>query len=259
MKFSLFTIAIVSALACGCGKTTSSSVLGDATHPTLVNVYTVAEETTQRRVQATGSLFPFEESVVSAQVEGRISQVLADVGDNVREGQTLIALDPQELQFEVDRQRGIVRQVRAQLGIGPNDTPRSDPQTLASVQRAEADRFEADQKYKRAREMFEGKLISQQQLDEAASRAQSTKATYDVALQEVDRLKALLVSSEASERLAEKKIARRLHPRAVSRRDQDPRSAPWRICARAKPGDGPGSHRPLASAPGGSGALGWLG
>jgi RND family efflux transporter MFP subunit len=54
--------------------------------------------------------------------------------------------------------------------------------------------------------MFAGKLISQQQLDEAASRFQSTKATYNVALQEVDRLKALLISSEASENLAEKKL-----------------------------------------------------
>jgi len=211
---------------CACSKSTPSSVLGDASHPTPVNVYTVAEETSQRRVQATGSLFPFEESVVSAQVEGRIAQVLADIGDSVKEGQALVVLDPQELQFEVDRQRGIVRQVRAQLGIGPGDPPPADPKTLPSVQRAEADRFEADQKYNRAREMFEGKLISQQQLDEAASRYQSTKATYDVALQEVDRLKALLVSSEASEKLAEKKLGdatvRAPFPGAVKTRDVHP-------------------------------------
>ncbi|HEY5069740.1 MAG TPA: efflux RND transporter periplasmic adaptor subunit [Candidatus Acidoferrum sp.] len=209
-----------------CSKSTSSSVLGDASNPTPVNVYTVAEETAQRHVQATGSLFPFEESVVSAQVEGRISEVLADIGDSVKEGQALVILDPQELQFEVDRQRGIVRQVRAQLGIGPGDPPPADPKTLPSVQRAEADRFEADHKYNRAREMFEGKLISQQQLDEAASRYQSTKATYDVALQEVDRLKALLVSSEASEKLAEKKLGdatiRAPFPGAVKTRDVHP-------------------------------------
>jgi RND family efflux transporter MFP subunit len=209
-----------------CSKSTPSSVLGDASHPTPVNVYTVAEETAQRRVQATGSLFPFEESVVSAQVEGRISQVLADIGDSVQESQALVVLDPQELQFEVDRQRGIVRQVRAQLGIGPGDPPPSDPKALPSVQRAEADRFEADQKYNRAREMFQGKLISQQQLDEAASRYQSTKATYAVALQDVDRLKALLVSSEASEKLAEKKLGdatiRAPFPGAVKTRDVHP-------------------------------------
>jgi RND family efflux transporter MFP subunit len=210
----------------GCNKTAPSTVLGDASHPALVHVYTVAEETALRRVQATGSLFPFEESIISAQVEGRISQVLADVGDTVQEGQPLVTLDPQELQFEVDRQRGLVTQVRAQLGIGPDDPPPSDPKKLPSVQRAEADRFEADQKYSRAREMYEGKLISQQQLDEAASRFQSTRATYEVALQEVDRLKALLVSSEATERLAEKKLKdatiRAPFPGAVKTRDVHP-------------------------------------
>lgn len=224
-KSGLLIALAAASMFLGCGKSTPS-VLGDAAHPALVHVYTVAEETAQRRVQASGSLFPFEESIISAQVEGRISQVLADVGDNVKENQPLIVLDPQELQFEVDRQRGIVRQVRAQLGINPGDPPPSDPKTLASVQRAEADRFEADQKYGRAREMFEDKLISQQQLDEAASRFQSTKATYDVALQEVDRLKALLVSSEASEKLAEKKlndaIIRAPFPGSVKTREVHP-------------------------------------
>lgn len=222
---SISALAGAVLLLSGCGKSTPS-VLGDAAHPALVHVYTVAEETAQRRVQASGSLFPFEESIISAQVEGRISEVLADVGDNVKENQPLIVLDPQELQFEVDRQRGIVRQVRAQLGINPGDPPPSDPKTLPSVQRAEADRFEADQKYGRAREMFQDKLISQQQLDEAASRFQSTKATYDVALQEIDRLKALLVSSEASEKLAEKKlndaIIRAPFPGSVKTRDVHP-------------------------------------
>jgi RND family efflux transporter MFP subunit len=166
----------------------------------------VAEETARRRIQAVGSLFALEESALSSQVDGRVADVLADVGDTVKEGQALITLDPQELQFEVERQRGLVTQVRAQLGIGPNDPPPTDPKRIASVQRAEADLFDADHKYARAQQMNKDNLISQQQLDEAASRFQSTKATYNVALQEVDRLKALLISSEASEKLAQKKL-----------------------------------------------------
>ena len=173
-----------------------------------------------------GSLYAFEESTLSSQVEGRVAEVLADVGDNVKAGQALITLDPQELQFEVDRQRGLVTQVRAQLGIGPNDPPPSDPKKIASVQRAEADLFDADHKYGRAQQMYKDNLISQQQLDEAASRFQSTKATYTVALQEVDRLKALLISSEASEKLAEKKLAdaaiRAPFPGAIKTRNVHP-------------------------------------
>jgi len=203
-------LAVLAGLAAmletGCSKSQSSSVLGDAAHPTPVHFYTVAEETARRRIQAVGSLFALEESALSSQVDGRVADVLADVGDTVKEGQALIRLDPQELQFEVERQRGLVTQVRAQLGIGPNDPPPTDPKKIASVQRAEADLFDADHKYARAQQMYKDNLISQQQLDEAASRFQSTKATYNVALQEVDRLKALLISSEASEKLAQKKL-----------------------------------------------------
>jgi RND family efflux transporter MFP subunit len=207
VKFLAPSLALLMLFPAGCSKTQSASVLGDAAHPTPVHFYTVAEETARRRIQAVGSLFPFEESILSSQVEGRVAEVLADVGDNVKEGQALITIDPQELQFEVDRQRGLVTQVRAQLGIGPNDPPPTDPKKIASVQRAEADLFDADHKYSRAQQMYKDKLISQQQLDEAASRFQSTRATYTVALQEVDRLKALLVSSEATEKLSEKKLA----------------------------------------------------
>ena len=212
--------------ASGCSKAQPASVLGDAAHPAPVHFYTVAEETARRRIQAVGSLYALEESTLSSEVEGRVDEVLADIGDNVREGQALVRIDPQELQFEVERQRGIVTQVRAQLGIGPNDPPPTDPKKIASVQRAEADLFDADQKYTRAQEMFRDKLISQQQLDEAASRYQSTKATYTVSLQEVDRLKALLMSSEASERLAEKKLndstIRAPYPGAIKTRDVHP-------------------------------------
>ncbi len=199
-------LVFIAALAAGCSKSQPSSVLGDASHPTPIHSYAVAEETARRRIQAVGSLYALEESTLSSEVEGHVAEVLSDVGDNVKEGQALVRLDPKELQFEVERQRGIVTQVRAQLGIGPNDPPPSDPKKIATVQRAEADLFDADHKNSRAQEMFRDKLISQQQLDEAASRYQSTKAAYTVALQEVDRLKALLASSEASEKLAEKKL-----------------------------------------------------
>jgi len=199
-------IALLSVLfSCGCANSTNRAAASNS-KPLPVRIYIVTEESTHRRAQAVGSLFPLEESTLSAEVEGIVSKVLVDVGDTVSEGQPLILLDQRELQFELDRQRAAVRAVRAQLGAGPNEPPSRDPQKVASVQRAQADLFDADGKYRRAKELFKDNLISQQQLDEAASRYQSTKASYDLALQEVDRLRALLISSEASEKLAEKKL-----------------------------------------------------
>jgi RND family efflux transporter MFP subunit len=194
-------------ITCGCANFRTNSAAASLAKAVPAHIYTVTEETTRRRVQAVGSLYPLEESTLSAEVEGRVSEVLADVGDTVREGQPLILLDQRELQFEVERQQGAVRQVRAQLGLGPKDPPPRDPHGLPSVQKADADRFDAERKYERAQALFKDKLISQQQFDEAVSRFQSTQASYDLALQEVERLKAVLVSGEASEHLAEKKLA----------------------------------------------------
>jgi RND family efflux transporter MFP subunit len=201
----LLTASCTLALAPACSNTQANSGAGSQ-RATPARVYTVSEETTRRRVQAVGSLYALEESTISAEVEAPVAEVLADVGDTVREGQALIVLDRQELQFEVERQRGIVRQVRAQLGIGPDDPLPSDPRQLATVQRAEADLFDAERKNTRAQQMLKDNLISQQQADEAESRFKSAKAAYNLAVQEVDRLKAQLITSEASKALAEKKL-----------------------------------------------------
>jgi RND family efflux transporter MFP subunit len=198
--------AAVTVFANGCSNSQANSAKAAFSKPVSVHVYSVVEETTHRRIQAVGSLFALEESTLSAQVEGRVDKVLVDVGDVVGDGQPLILLDQRELQFEVERQQGIVKQVRAQLGIGAGDPLSADPKQMASVQRAEADLLNADRNYGRAKEMFKDNLISQQQFDEVESRYQSASATYNLALQDVARLKALLMSSEASAALAEKKL-----------------------------------------------------
>jgi membrane fusion protein (multidrug efflux system) len=218
--------AAISVFATNCSNSQANSAKAAFSKPVPVHVYSVAEETTQRRIQAVGSLFALEESTLSAQVEGRVDKVLVDVGDIVSDGQALVLLDQRELQFEVDRQQGLVKQVRAQLGIGPTDPLPADPKKMASVQRAQADLFDADGKYGRAREMFKDKLISQQQFDEVESRYQSTQASYNLALQEIERLKALLISSEASAALAQKKLGdtviRAPFPGAVETRNVHP-------------------------------------
>jgi RND family efflux transporter MFP subunit len=203
IRLGIAALMGMSLVACSNSNGASAS----NSRPVAVHVYTVAEETALRRVQAVGSLFALEESTLSAEVDGVVSKVLVDVGDTVAAGQPMVLLDQRELQFDLERQLGAVHEVRAQLGIGSNEPPPADSRKLASVQHAQADLFDAERKYGRAKELFRDSLISQQQLDEAASRYESTRATYEIALQEVDRLKALLISTEASERLAEKKLS----------------------------------------------------
>ena len=207
-RLGIFSLLfILSLLQAGCSRTQTASARGDAGNPIAVRAYPVQEEVIRRRVQAVGSLYALEESTVSAEVEARVQRVLVDVGDSVREGQALVQLDATELRYELDRQRAIVRQVRAQLGIGPGNPLPRDPAQVAFVQRAAADLYEAEQRFHRAEQLFRDKLISQQDLDQASARFQGARAAHDLALQQVEQLKAQLQSSEAAGKLAEKKLA----------------------------------------------------
>jgi len=210
----------------GCSRGPEVRARGDGGNAIPVRTYPVKEEAVRRSVQALGSLYALEESTISSEVEGRIERVLADVGDTVAEGQVLVQLSKVELQYEVERQRAAVRQVRAQLGLGDGDPLPTDATKVPFVQRAAAELFEAEQKYKRAEQLFRDRLISQQQLDEAEARFKAARAAYDVSLHEVEQLKAQLQSSDAARNLAEKKLAdasiRAPYPGAIKERRVSP-------------------------------------
>ena len=191
----------------GCSKGVSPGGRVNASATMRIQSVTAREEIFPRRVEAVGSLLALEESTISSQVEGPVTQIAVEVGDVVKEGQVMVSIDPIELQYAVETQRAAVRQVRAQLGIGPDDPPPSDPSKLALVQRAAADLFDAKQKFDRAQALFEAQLISPEDRDSASARYDNARASHDLAIQQVDQLVGQLQSSEAMRRLAEKKVA----------------------------------------------------
>lgn len=210
----------------GCSEAPQAGSRGASDNPVPVRLFPVEEQVVQRAVQATGSLYALEESTVSAEVEGRVERVLADVGDTVKQGQVLVTLSPVELQLALDRQRAALAQVRARLGIGPNDSLPRDPNEVAFVERAAAQLFDAEQKHRRSAQLFSDGLISQEQLDEAAARFKSARAAHEEALQEVEQLKAQLQANQAALELAAKKLAdasiRAPFPGAVKERHVSP-------------------------------------
>lgn len=191
----------------GCSRSSGAGARGDADTPIRVTIHPVEKQLVRRQVEAVGSLHALEETTISAEVEGRVDRVLVEVGDRVEEGAALVTLSTVELQYEVERQRAAVAQVRARLGLGPNDSVPHDPTQVPFVERAAANLLDAEQKHRRAEELFSSQLISKAQLDEAAARFKSGRASYEEALQEVEQLKAQLLSSEAARKLAEKKLA----------------------------------------------------
>src|SRR6266511_2038175 len=171
-------------------------------------VKTVAVEQRQRRraVEAVGSLFAYDEVTVSSEAEGRVEEVMVDVGDSVGKGQALARVSPVEFQLTVDQQQAALRQARARLGLTETDGDLKDVRQAAEVKKAAADLTDAEQKYKRAQSLLETGVIPRQQYDEAEARYKAAKATYDMAMQQVENMRASMQQTQASLNLANKRL-----------------------------------------------------
>jgi multidrug efflux pump subunit AcrA (membrane-fusion protein) len=165
------------------------------------------EQREQRRVvEAVGSLFAYDEVTVSSEAEGRVEEVMADVGDRVQRGQTLARVSPVEFQLTVDQQQAALMQARARLGLGEHDGELKDVRQAAEVKKAAADLTDAEQKYKRAQSLLETGVIPRQQYDEAESRYKAAEAAYDLAAQQVENMRASMRQTQATLNLANKRL-----------------------------------------------------
>jgi multidrug efflux pump subunit AcrA (membrane-fusion protein) len=171
-----------------------------------VRVVPVGRQQQQRAVEAVGSLFAYDEVTVSSEAEGRVEQVMVDVGDRVSKGQVLARVSPVEHQLTVEQQQAALRQARARLGLREGDGEMKDVRDAAEVKKAAADLADAEQRFNRAQSLLETGVIPRQQFDEAEARYKAAKATYDLAVQQVENMRASMQQTQATLNLASKRL-----------------------------------------------------
>lgn len=81
--------------AIGSGKAKAEQAAPAASRPALtVRTTVLREDRWGRTLTATGSILPWQEAVISAQVQGlRIAEVKVSIGDHVQQGDVLVTLD----------------------------------------------------------------------------------------------------------------------------------------------------------------------
>lgn len=171
-----------------------------------VKAATVKKQEIRRTLDAVGSFLAFEEVTVSSEVEGTVEKVLVDVGDRVERGQVLLTIDPRELQFELNVAVARLQQALAQLGLKNDGEELKNDTDVPAVRKAAADMREAMANYQRASDLFRRALIPTQQLEEAEARANSTQATYDATLQQVQVARAAVEQYRAEVGIARQKL-----------------------------------------------------
>ena len=191
--------------AAGCSKTESAQARGRDSSAKPITVDIVKQETVKRAVELVGTLAAVDQVTISSEADGKVSRILADMGDRVKAGQPLIQVDHEKQQYNFDQQRASLEKALAQLGA-PDPQHLPEAEKTPDVQKASADLAQARQAYDRASQLFKRTLVPQQTLDDAATTLQSKQASYDLSLQNAKNLRASIQASEASMKLADRQL-----------------------------------------------------
>jgi RND family efflux transporter MFP subunit len=123
-------------------------------------------------LRSTGTVHARETAVVSAQVMGRIQQVIVREGDSVRAGQTLVVLDDADLRAQVEQ---------AQAGVKAAQNAQAAAQTNAALAASTLGRY---------KQLESEKSVSPQEMDEVSRRAEGAAASVDAMRAQTDAARA---------------------------------------------------------------------
>jgi HlyD family secretion protein len=149
-SFALFPLAAALALA-GCHKPAPKT--SEAAQARVVRVVTLAPQAITGALAASGDLVPREEAAVLPEVSGfRVSKVLVDVGDHVKQGQTLVALDPALIQGQLLQQEALAAQT-------------------------EVNALQAEEQARNVKDLDNQGVLSQEAIDQRRFQARAARAT----------------------------------------------------------------------------------
>ena len=167
----LSALAASAALIAGCHGGESTAVT--ATSQTVeARVVESRQQQVPLNLGSTGTVQARESAVVSAQVMGRIQQVLVHEGDRVRAGQTLVVLDDAAMRSSVEQ---------AQAGVKASQSAQAAAQTNAALAASTLARY---------KQLDAQKSVSPQELDEVSRRAEAAAANLEAVRAQTDAARA---------------------------------------------------------------------
>ena len=150
-------LAVSAAMFAGCqgGEPTTTQGI---TQTVQAQVVESQQQLVPVSLRSTGTVHARETAVVSAQVMGRIQQVMVHEGDAVRAGQTLMVLDDAALRSQL---------VQAQAGVKAAEGAQAAAQTNAALAASTLVRY---------KQLETQKSVSPQEMDEVSRRAEAAAA-----------------------------------------------------------------------------------
>lgn len=172
-------------------------VAGSDNTGTKVTAEGVAQRTIVETVNASGKVYPVVEVKVSPDLSGEITELTVEEGDSVRRGQVLARIYADIYSSQRDEAAARVSQSAANV-----DNSRAALEALKA--QAELDR----QQFARNKQLFDDKVISRAEFEQAETRFRSSQAQYNAAVQNIRSLSAGVQSAQTSLVAANKNLGR---------------------------------------------------
>lgn len=175
------TLLITAVLLTGCSQSKSSKESEDG-RQVSVRATVVQTGSITAYLEVAGTTAPRERAKLGAKVDGTISEITVDEGDEIQKGQLLIALDPVDFQLEIERAAAALKAAEAELN-----------QTQEDYELKSLD-------WKRISSLYERRVIAKHRYD-------VMKASYHMASASVAEARAQVTQMKADLALAEKRYA----------------------------------------------------
>lgn len=205
MNFLLLLLILALAGCSSAPKQDKVQAASKTVAPMAVETAAVETRRVERSILVTGSLLPDETVAVSSEVAGRVSKILVDFGQSVRQGDVVAELDKREYQLQVERARASLQQALARLGLEPGQEDRA-PTSTPAMRQATAQLEDAKFKFESAAKLVATGDISRDRYNELEKNFRAREAALEAMRDEMRTQWASVQALRAEVKLAEKRF-----------------------------------------------------
>lgn len=183
MKKTMLVCLVVALMLSGCGSTNNGNTSNNSK-----TAETTAEQAKNKYIMA-GKIEANDQANIASKISARVSEVLVDVGSKVNAGDTIVKLDTQDLQAQVNQAQAAVDTANATLTNAMNSTrPEQISQAQATLDSANEAYDVAKKNYDRTKALVDAGANTQQQLEAAHQQLTTAESQQKSAQEQLNML-----------------------------------------------------------------------
>ncbi|MFW2500942.1 efflux transporter periplasmic adaptor subunit [Clostridium diolis] len=183
MKKTMLVCLVVALMLSGCGSTNNGNTSNNSK-----TAETTAEQAKNKYIMA-GKIEANDQANIASKISARVSEVLVDVGSKVNAGDTIVKLDTQDLQAQVNQAQAAVDTANATLTNAMNSTrPEQISQAQATLDSANEAYDVAKKNYDRTKALVDAGANTQQQLESAHQQLTTAESQQKSAQEQLNML-----------------------------------------------------------------------